>query len=61
MTYTTREGDRLDLLAYRHLGTPAAYRELLAANPQAPIVAILPPGLTLQIPASDTRRRRGTR
>jgi len=49
-TYVTQTGDRWDLLAYRFLGTPARYRDLLAANPTAPIVAILPVGLRLQIP-----------
>lgn len=61
MTYTTQVGDRWDRLAYQYLGTPALYRDLLAANPTAPVVAILPPGVTLQIPESPSRRRRGAR
>lgn len=49
-TYVTQAGDRLDLLAYRFLGTPARYRDLIAVNPQMPIVAVLPSGLRLAIP-----------
>jgi len=48
----TQEGDRWDRLAYRFLGTPARYRELIALNPLAPVVVILPAGLTLTMPES---------
>lgn len=59
-SHQTQVGDRWDRLAWQYLGTPASYRELLAANPTAPIVAILPPGLVIQIPESPSRRRRAT-
>jgi len=53
--YTTQEGDRWDLLAYRFLGSPARYRELIQANPTAPVVVILRNGMRLTIPARTDR------
>lgn len=48
--YTTKDGDRWDLLAYEYYGDSAKYEPIILANPLAPIMPILPAGLTLQIP-----------
>ena len=46
----TRDGDRWDSLAWRYYGDPYRYEPLIAANPHAPIVPILPSGLRLAVP-----------
>ena len=53
LTYTTREGDRWDLIAWDHYGVPFAYEPIIQANPHAPIAPLLPGGLTLLIPLRD--------
>lgn len=46
----TREGERWDTLAWRYYADPLRYEPIIAANPQVPIMAILPAGLRLAIP-----------
>jgi phage tail protein X len=48
--YVTREGDRWDQIARRHYGDSYGYERIIAANPTAPIIPILPGGLHLAIP-----------
>ena len=49
----TTEGERWDTLAWRHYGDPYRYEPIIAANPQVPIVPILPSGLVLQVPVLE--------
>lgn len=50
LDYTTRDGDRWDLIAYRMYGDPWKFEGIIAANPDVPIRPVLPGGLTLRIP-----------
>jgi phage tail protein X len=54
--YVTQEGDRWDLVSYRHYGTPYDYERIIAANPTAPIRPALPAGIRLAIPVIDRTR-----
>jgi phage tail protein X len=49
----TREGERWDTLAYRYYGDPYRYEPIIAANPQVPILPILPSGWVLQVPVLE--------
>lgn len=58
--YTTKPGDRWDLIAYRAYGDAARYAEIIDANrdlfatdPLTPIPRVLPVGLTLRVPLLD--------
>jgi len=56
-TYTTREGDAVDYIAWRYYGTRAglATEQLLAANPGlATRGSVLPAGVVITLPAIDT-------
>jgi len=46
---TVRAGDRLDILAWRYLGDPNRYREILALNPALDIW-IPQVGLQIRVP-----------
>lgn len=48
--YRVREGDRLDLLAWRFLGDPQLYWQIADANPVQDPRELLEPGRILQIP-----------
>lgn len=48
--YVTRDGDRWDLIAWDHYGDATAIEPIIAANPQVPIIPVLPGGLLLEIP-----------
>ncbi|KJZ61717.1 tail protein X [Pseudomonas fluorescens] len=50
ITHVTTEGERWDQLAWRYYGDAHRYLPIVQANPQVPITAILPSGLTLAIP-----------
>jgi len=50
VAYTTVQGDRWDLIAWRHYGLATAYEPIVRANPDVPITPILPGGLELRIP-----------
>jgi len=57
LIHITVEGDRWDNLAWRYYRAPYGYERIIAANPDVPILPVLPGGLRLQIPvieASDT-------
>ncbi|MDE2577958.1 MAG: tail protein X [Hyphomicrobiales bacterium] len=60
VSYTTKPGDRWDLIAYRMYGDATRYGPIVDANrafyvrdPLVSILAVLPPGLTLKIPVLD--------
>lgn len=48
--YTTKEGDRIDLLAHRFYGSMKGIAILSDANPDIPLDAIYPTGTRLVIP-----------
>lgn len=48
--YTTKEGDRWDLIAFRCYGDAHAYADILAANPNLPIRGVLDAGLRVLVP-----------
>lgn len=51
VTYRTMDGDVLDAIAYKHLGSSEAVHALLHTNPGlAGIGAVLPAGLVVRIP-----------
>lgn len=57
LTYSTKTGDMVDLIAYQHYGSTSArvVEQLLEANPgladQGPL---LPAGLIINLPEADT-------
>lgn len=53
--YITREGDRWDLIAYEFYGDAMLYEPIVVANPDVPIVPILPSGIKLRIPVIDVK------
>lgn len=50
MTYTTKQGDCWDMIAYKVYGNENHMSELLAANKQHREVYIFPAGVVLTIP-----------
>lgn len=48
--YTTVEGDRWDLIAYRAYGDPGRVDGIIRSNPGLAVNGLLPAGITLQIP-----------
>lgn len=51
VTYRTMDGDVLDAIAYKHLGSSEAVHALLHVNPGlAGMGAVLPAGLEVRIP-----------
>uniref|UniRef100_A0A7C4AJA2 Phage tail protein n=1 Tax=Thermodesulfovibrio aggregans TaxID=86166 RepID=A0A7C4AJA2_9BACT len=53
--YITKEGDRWDLIAYQFYGDAMMYEPIVVANPEVPIVSILPGGIKLRIPAIEIK------
>ncbi len=53
LTHITTEGERWDSLAWRYYGDAHRYLPIIKANPQIPITAALPSGLTLSIPVIE--------
>ncbi|HOW51749.1 MAG TPA: tail protein X [bacterium] len=49
--YTTADGDRWDLIAYRYYNDPNRMDEIIKANPEVLLYTVLPAGLKLRIPA----------
>lgn len=49
-SYTTRQGDTWDNIAYRAYGDALAMQSIINANPQIPITDELPAGITLNVP-----------
>ena len=52
--YITTEGDRWDLIAWRAFGDPHGYEPIIRANPAVGPVPVLPGGVRLLIPATET-------
>lgn len=50
LRYTTRDGDRWDLIAYKHYGNAMLIDGLIAANPHLPLAETFKSGLTVFIP-----------
>lgn len=51
--HITVDGDRWDNLAWHYYGDAIAYEQIIAANPEVPIVPILPGGIKLLIPVIE--------
>lgn len=51
--HITTEGERWDALAYRYYGDPHRYEPLITANPDVPIVPLLPSGIKLRVPVIE--------
>lgn len=51
--HITVDGDRWDNLAWQYYGDANAYERIIAANPEVPIIPILPGGITLLIPVIE--------
>ena len=51
--YTTQDGDRWDLLAYRYYGNAAQTGPLESANLHVPLTPTLPAGIVLRIPVLE--------
>jgi phage tail protein X len=49
VTYTTKEGDVLDWICWKHYGTTAVLEQVLAANPDLTDEK-LPTGVTVKLP-----------
>lgn len=52
-TYTTKPGDRWDLIAYSAYGDVTKVVELIAANPRVPISAVIAENTILNIPIKE--------
>jgi phage tail protein X len=48
--YTTKQGDRWDLVAYKAYGDVAKLPLLIEANPYVPVLPVLPVGIKLRVP-----------
>lgn len=53
LKHPTSDGDRWDLLAWKYYGDATRYEEIIAANPEVPILPILPAGIMLVIPVIE--------
>ena len=55
LVYTTRDGDRWDLIAHKYYGNALLIDGLIAANPHLPIAAEFVSGLTVRVPVLDAK------
>lgn len=55
--YTTKEGDRLDLLAHKFYGNSDGIRIIIDANPGVPVEAQFAVGTTLIIPIIEQAKK----
>ncbi|KAF0205490.1 MAG: hypothetical protein FD173_933 [Gallionellaceae bacterium] len=53
LRHITTEGERWDQLAYRYYGDAFAYERIVVANPDIPLMLVLPGGLELAIPVIE--------
>lgn len=53
LEHITADGDRWDNLAWHYYGDATRYEEIIKANPDVPIIPILPAGVRLLIPVLD--------
>ncbi|MDT8901827.1 tail protein X [Anaeroselena agilis] len=49
-SYTTKQGDMWDTIAYNQYGSEYKMQDLIAANPQHAATVIFPAGVVLTIP-----------
>ena len=50
LRHVTTEGERWDQLSNQYYGDPFAYEQIITANPDVPLIPVLPGGLELAIP-----------
>lgn len=61
MTYRTLDGDVLDAIAYKHMGSADGVHALLRENPRlAEYGPVLPAGLIVRIPDTTTAAPKAT-
>lgn len=60
LRHITTDGERWDQLAYRYYGDALAYERIVAANPNIPMMMVLPGGLELAIPVIEVGNRIST-
>lgn len=53
--HITKEGERWDMIAYEYYGDATRYEPIIVANPDVPILPILPSGIRLIIPVIETK------
>jgi phage tail protein X len=53
LEHITGDGERWDLLAWRYYGDPYGYERIIRANPDLPIIPVLPGGVRVLIPVLD--------
>ena len=47
------EGDRWDTIAYAYYGDALQYEPIVTANPDIPIIPVLPSGILIRVPVLD--------
>ncbi len=52
-SYTTKQGDMWDMIAYTQLGDCSRVGDLLQLNPQYSDVYIFPAGISLELPSEE--------
>lgn len=52
--YITRDGDRLDLIAFQAYGNATDWKAIIDANPALPLQDVYPSGIRLVIPIIET-------
>lgn len=55
LVYTTRDGDRWDLIAHKYYGNALLIDGLIAANPHLPIAEAFGAGLTVFVPVLESK------
>lgn len=55
LRYTTRNGDRWDLIAHKHYGNALMIDGLIAANTHLPLAEEFPDGLTVFVPVLESK------
>ncbi len=58
--HITKDGDRWDLLAWEYYGDPTAYENIIVANPDVTMDAVLPSGIKLLIPVQQKAENEAT-
>lgn len=58
--YTTKDGDRWDLIAYKHYGDVNKMDTIISANPFVPITPTLEAGITIKLPIIEDLKQSTT-
>lgn len=53
LVHLTQSAERWDTLSAHYYGDPMSYWRIIAANPQVPILPVLPAGIKLNIPVIE--------